>query len=97
MLTFTIALVSVVISSPDAFSIACAQVRAHDAQRNKVTGAPVNANKKEVVNGASELTAGLGRSDTACSVLGLDDTDHRREVGHRLPSTDGNVFRRQFV
>ena len=35
--------------------------RQGDAQRNKVTGAPVNGDKNDALNGASELTAGLGR------------------------------------
>ena len=39
----------------------------------------------------------LERSVTAVSVLPLGDADHRREVGHRMPTTNGNVFRWQFV
>jgi hypothetical protein len=40
-----------------------------DAQRNEVTGAPVAGDKNEVLNGASELTAGLG--ERRC--MGLDE------------------------
>ena len=41
--------------------------------------------------------AGLKRSVTAVSVLPLGDADHRREVGHRMPTANGDVFRWQFV
>src|SRR5262249_15998294 len=39
----------------------------------------------------------FGRSGAAISVLSRVGADHRREVGHRMPTTNGDVFGWQFV